>query len=302
VSLLVFLGPSLDAPTARRLAPGARFLPPAGRGDVFRALRQIRQKPRAIALIDGVFEARPAVWHRELLAALEEGIAVFGAASMGALRAAELWPFGMVGIGQVYRWVRDGTIVDDAEVAILHADREHGYRSLTVPLVNVRGAAAAAHEARVISRSQVRALISAASVLFYQERDWPRVLATLRWKPSVRAAFQTFLTTARPDVKADDARACLSAAAELVRQHGPALPAARPSWPPASALVRARLGDRPLKADAAILAALARSFGAQLSAADLAAWPGSTREREQAALVAWARRNGHVLLPGIDSS
>ena len=143
MSLIAFLGPSLGAAEARRLAPGARLLPPAGRGDLFKALGRGRRKPpRVIALIDGVFEARPAVWHREILAALEEGVAVFGASSMGALRAAELWPFGMVGLGRVYGWLRNGTILDDSEVALLHADREHGYRALSVPLVlaeTVRG-------------------------------------------------------------------------------------------------------------------------------------------------------------------
>jgi len=46
--------------------------------------------------------------HHELLDALEEGVAVFGGASMGALRAAELWQHGMVGVGKIFRAYRDG--------------------------------------------------------------------------------------------------------------------------------------------------------------------------------------------------
>ncbi len=97
--LIVFLGPSLPRAEAKRLAPSATFWPPARQGDVFRALDR---RPRAIALIDGVFEGAPSVWHHELRAALAAGVTVFGASSMGALRAAELRDEGMIGVGQVY--------------------------------------------------------------------------------------------------------------------------------------------------------------------------------------------------------
>ena len=46
----------------------------------------------AIGIIDGYFERVPSVWHKEILWAMAEGIHVFGSASMGALRAAELLP------------------------------------------------------------------------------------------------------------------------------------------------------------------------------------------------------------------
>src|SRR3712207_1538240 len=97
--LVVFLGPSLSAQEANALAPGCRLLPPARQGDIWRALTWL---PGALALVDGVFEAQPSVWHHELLAALETGLAVFGGASMGALRAAELAEHGMVGVGRIY--------------------------------------------------------------------------------------------------------------------------------------------------------------------------------------------------------
>ncbi|MBK7506604.1 MAG: hypothetical protein IPI52_16620, partial [Bacteroidetes bacterium] len=67
--LVVFLGPSLPAAEARRLAP-CRVLPPARAGDLFAVLPE---RPLAIALVDGVFEAAPSVWHHELLAAQAAG-------------------------------------------------------------------------------------------------------------------------------------------------------------------------------------------------------------------------------------
>src|SRR6185503_3993378 len=91
-----------------------------------------------IALIDGYFERMAAVWHKEILLALERGIAVWGAASMGALRAAELAPFGMVGVGTIYRAFARGDLVADDEVAVAHLPAEQGYRSISDALVNLR--------------------------------------------------------------------------------------------------------------------------------------------------------------------
>ena len=75
--LIVFLGPSLPAAEALKLAR-CRVLPPARQGDLWRALAL---RPRAVALVDGLFEAAPSVWHHELIDALEAGVAVFGGAS-----------------------------------------------------------------------------------------------------------------------------------------------------------------------------------------------------------------------------
>src|SRR5215204_4724906 len=107
--IYVFVGPSIRAETIR-----ARLdcicLPPAATGDVYRAALN---NPAAIALIDGYFESIPSVWHKEILEALSRGIRVYGSSSMGALRAAELHQFGMIGVGRVYEEYAAGTIEDD---------------------------------------------------------------------------------------------------------------------------------------------------------------------------------------------
>ncbi|ABF88813.1 conserved hypothetical protein [Myxococcus xanthus DK 1622] len=233
--LVVFLGPSLPEAEAKRLAP-CTVLPPARQGDVWRAQRL---RPRAIALVDGVFEAQPSVWHHELLAALEAGVAVFGGGSMGALRAAELAPHGVVGVGRIFEWYRDGDVVDDSEVALLHADGEHGWRPLTVPLVNVRHAAACAAQARVLTRDAARALVDAGQSVFYQERTWARVLEAVapRWSASTRAAWDAWFPHGAEDLKRQDALACLRTAAEWVASGAPA-PHGAPREP--SSLVRRR--------------------------------------------------------------
>src|SRR3954453_22610245 len=108
MSAVVFLGPTLPRAQAASLLPGGRVLPPARQGDVFRAVRAHR--PRCIGLVDGAFLDVPAVWHREILWAMERGVRVMGGASMGALRAAELHAFGMQGVGQVFAAYRDGAL------------------------------------------------------------------------------------------------------------------------------------------------------------------------------------------------
>jgi hypothetical protein len=87
------------------------------------ALREVLQRDRMTS-VDGYFERVPAVWHKEVLWAISQGIRVYGSASMGALRAAELSAFGMIGIGKIFEWYRDGVIERDDEVAVAHMGRQ----------------------------------------------------------------------------------------------------------------------------------------------------------------------------------
>jgi len=197
---IVFLGPSLPRAEAARLLK-ADFRPPARQGDVFRA---IDANPRAIVLIDGVFESAPSVWHHELLAAHAAGIPLLGASSMGALRAAEL-PGVIKPIGEIARRFVSGEWNDDAAVALLHADASHGFKPLTVPWVNVWATA------RALPRGRGRALLAAAEAQFYQSRTWASLFDQLGWGAPLRAR----VLAAAVDLKALDARACLQAAARL---------------------------------------------------------------------------------------
>ena len=95
---VVFAGPSVHGLGRHNLA-GLDLRPPAGRGAILRAAAD---GAPAIGLIDGIYESEPAVWHKEILYALGRGIPVLGAASMGALRAAECAAFGMKGIGSIF--------------------------------------------------------------------------------------------------------------------------------------------------------------------------------------------------------
>jgi hypothetical protein len=132
MTVLLFAGPSMHG-VAAPLPPGVELRPPAQAGDMQRA---IREGPRAIALVDGVFGTAPSVWHKEILDALDRGIAVLGAASLGALRAAELVGFGMEGVGRVFEAYRDGRETRDDAVLVAHAPAALGFRPLSLALVD----------------------------------------------------------------------------------------------------------------------------------------------------------------------
>lgn len=170
---VIFLGPSLGLERARELLPG-RYLPPARRGDVYRV---IPTGVRRILLVDGVFHLAPSVLHTELLAAMSEGIEVVGAASMGALRAAELDRHGMRGLGTIYAWYKSGVIRDDDEVALLHADHENAFRPLSEPLVNVRHALARATESGLLSPEEARAMFIEARDRHFGDRSFVALLS-----------------------------------------------------------------------------------------------------------------------------
>ena len=92
---LIYVGPSLYG-TEIDHRKNELWFPPAGQGDILKGI--LRYNPRQIVLIDGTFYHTLSVWVKELLYALCDGIRVIGAASMGAIRAAELWRYGAIGL------------------------------------------------------------------------------------------------------------------------------------------------------------------------------------------------------------
>jgi hypothetical protein len=187
--------------------PDLVFRPPAKQGDIYRATLA---RPKVIGLIDGYFDGVPSVWHKEILWALSQGIRIFGSASMGALRAAELDSFGMIGIGRIYRWYRDGILEDDDEVALIHGPSESGFLPLSEPMVNVRSTCEAAIAAGIIDPQRAQAILSAAKLLHYRERSWKTLLARaeLRW-PGLEE-FTRWLATGSVDQKQLDAEALIT--------------------------------------------------------------------------------------------
>ena len=218
---VVFIGPTLPAAEVARRLPGATIAPPVAVGDVLRIALARTRTPLRLAIVDGYFERMAAVWHKEILIALERGIAVWGAASMGALRAAELAPFGMIGVGAVYREFASGRLVADDEVAVAQLPAEYGFRATSDALVNLRHGIA---RAPMVSRRTRAALVALASARFYRERSWARLIADARAARLPARQIDAFAAWPKPDRKADDARLLLR---RLARDPGRTTPRLR---------------------------------------------------------------------------
>lgn len=170
---VIFTGPSLpDA--ADFAADDVRIAPPAIQGDVLKA---VLQGTTVIGLIDGGFEYTAPVWHKEILFALSQGLTVFGGSSMGALRAAECEAYGMIGVGEIFRGYQSGALIDDADVALLHAPPELGGGALTLPMVNIRATLNALSRSGKLRPEEAERLIAAASAIHFKERTWRRIFS-----------------------------------------------------------------------------------------------------------------------------
>lgn len=200
----VFAGPSLgrDRPP---LPDGVILLPPAARGDLHRAALR---GPRAIGLIDGYFDGVPAVAHKEILWALRRGVHVLGASSMGALRAAELAAYGMVGVGEIFGAYASGELEGDDEVAVLHGPAEAGWVTLGEAMVNVCATLRAATAAGVLPAEISAEVATAAKAIFYKDRTWAAVLRSAEEAGVGRPALDAltaWLPSGRVDQKRQDA-------------------------------------------------------------------------------------------------
>ena len=233
---IVYVGPTLAADEVRRLLPDADVRGPVAVGDVLRVVegqgvhasvasaRTRAREPRVgrIAIIDGYFERMAAVWHKEILLAIEAGIEVWGAASMGALRAAELAPFGMRGVGAIFERFASCELVADDEVAVAHLPAEYNYRATSVALVDLRaGIERLASSQRdtpsdhaggsLLDRAERDQLVELARAPFYRDRSWARLRADAKVAGMSAAIVDALgdLAMTRGSQKADDARRLL---------------------------------------------------------------------------------------------
>ena len=107
---------------------------------------------------------------------------------MGALRAAECSPFGMVGIGEVFRRYARGELMDDADVAQIHGPAELEYLPLSEPWVNIEPTLQKMTSAGVIDLVEFELLHAAARRLHYKQRTYRRLLESLNPITSERSA------------------------------------------------------------------------------------------------------------------
>ena len=209
---IVFVGPS--APRADRpTSPAIQWRAPIRRGD----LDDLPDSIRCVGIVDGEFDQALAVAPREILALLRRGVAVLGASSMGALRAAELSDLGMRGVGRIFEMYRDEEVTADDEVAVIYDSESQ--RALSEPLVNIRCSVRRAVEEGDVTPAEARLIVEAAAALLYPDRAYPRVLADAGARVG-RSLAGLAAALARHDQKRLDAGLLFRAVLETVNEAG----------------------------------------------------------------------------------
>jgi hypothetical protein len=171
---LIFLGPSLSKEKAASLLD-AEYRPPIRRGDLTRA---IEEGYRVIGIVDGVFHHAFSVSLQEIRQAIERGAKLYGSSSMGALRAADAYSIGMIGVGKIYSWYHSEKIDSDEEVALCF-DETTGV-GITEPLVNIRAILENLTDTEFVSEALGETILKEAMQIPYWQRTREALLMKLQ--------------------------------------------------------------------------------------------------------------------------
>lgn len=205
VKIIVYTGLSLPFDEAKEILDSAEdveviYKRPIQRGDLGQALKE---HPDIIAIIDGVFHQSSAVGHKEILNAMKNGIKVYGASSMGALRASELDTLGMVGVGYVYTQYATGEVDSDDDVAVM-LDSET-LEALSIPLINMKYVFTNAADENIITEDERDELLKIAKKTFYPKRNYSQTLRESDLNDDKKSELIDFIRTS-PDIKKEDAK------------------------------------------------------------------------------------------------
>jgi hypothetical protein len=207
----IFVGPTMTRQEVEEILPGAVVHPPIKHLDL---LSLDLKKGDRVAIIDGVFVQAACVRHKELMWILQQGIPVAGSSGMGALRAAELAPYGMRGVGQVFQAISSGRVDCDDEIAIAQAPAELDWRPLSDALVNIRVAAERAAAAGVIDPLDGHAVIETARKTFFPHRKLSQIIEQCVYDGSIPKdrgeRFLQWISENSWDAKKEDAQLLLS--------------------------------------------------------------------------------------------
>jgi hypothetical protein len=209
---VVFVGPTCPPDDIFAVLPDAFIVPPAARGDLYR-FRMLNFS--VFLILDGVFGNALAVSPREVIDVIEDGAAIVGASSMGALRAADCRPAGALGHGLIYRLYRRRVLGSEDEVAVTFM-AERPWPAMTQPLVNMRIAIRRARRAGLFTKGEACALEQAALELPFQSRIWDTAAA----RAGITLSQERRQMLSACDLKREDARSCCRWLAHMLERGG----------------------------------------------------------------------------------
>lgn len=206
--IIIYAGLSLPFSEAKEILDSHNnveviYKRPIQRGDLNLALKE---NPDIIAIIDGVFHQNSAVGHKEILNVIKKGIKVYGASSMGALRASELDTLGMTGIGYVYNQYATGEVDSDDDVAVMLDSQT--LEPLSVPLINMKYVFTNAVEENIITEDEKDELLRISKETFYPKRNYAQTLSASSLDNDKKDRLIDFIRQS-PDIKKEDAKKLL---------------------------------------------------------------------------------------------
>lgn len=208
MKIIVYSGLSLSFDEAKEILDSSDdveviYKRPIQRGDLGQALKE---HPDIVAIIDGVFHQNSAVGHKEILNVINSGIKVYGASSMGALRASELDSLGMIGVGYVYNQYATGEVDSDDDVAVM-LDSET-LEAISVPLINMKYVFTNAVSEDIITEDEKEELLKIAKKTYYPQRNYGKTLSDSDLDYEKKNMLIDFIRTS-PDIKKEDAKELL---------------------------------------------------------------------------------------------
>lgn len=175
MKIKIYSGLSLGPAHVARILPQAEFARPIKRRDVW---LDIKQGYHVLGIVDGEFLQNLAVSPSEIADAMRCGIKVYGSSSMGAMRAAELREYGMIGVGRIFEHIRDADYFKDDHLGQLFADGAGSKFSL--PFLDLKLGIEDLSEKGKVGKEDAAVVIRLYEQLHFSERSFSALRASLR--------------------------------------------------------------------------------------------------------------------------
>lgn len=174
--IVVFVGPSIEKRDIKEImGDHIQVHPPIRRGDLEKF-----DKGYIVLIIDGVFGSVLAISPQEIQDFILRGNIVYGASSMGALRASELWSCGMIGYGKIFEAYKLKKVVSDAEVALIFS--ENDYCPLSEPLIHLRFFLQEMHSLKFLTKEESETVFRQMENIYFPELSFERLFEELKDK------------------------------------------------------------------------------------------------------------------------
>jgi TfuA protein len=202
---IIFLGPSLSHEKARKIFQ-ADFRGPAKKGDLLRASGDIDDST-IVCLVDALFlQDYPPSPIEVYQLMLNKNIKLYGAASLGALRAVELEKFGMIGMGKIFELYKKGKLTADDEIAVTFVEGEHQLQSEA--MIDIRFNLFLAHRMGIINEITKKTIAKVAKNIYFPYRNYTDILdQTEKQYPAISKdlkSFRTYIIKNRQSLKERD--------------------------------------------------------------------------------------------------